>query len=59
MYAYIYRRIGDAAWAEDVKTWYRRYARRGSGVAYLDGVVLHDLIELRDALRARLAADAE
>jgi len=47
----------DAAWPEDVKTWYRRYTRRGSGVAYLDGVVLHDLIQLRDSLRARLAAD--
>jgi hypothetical protein len=36
----------DPGWDPAVQRWYRKYARRGRGVAYLDGPVLDELVLL-------------
>jgi hypothetical protein len=48
----------EAHWEPDVAEWHRRYARRGSGVAYLSGDIYEALVELQ-ALLERQCRSAE
>jgi hypothetical protein len=44
----------DLSWEQGLQTWYRRHARRGTGLTFLDGPILDELCQLLIAVQTAL-----
>jgi hypothetical protein len=53
--SFLRKPVPESRWQDTVQAWYERHARRGNGVAYLDGPVVDELVILQMQVAKDLA----